>query len=62
MRLSTDKSGRWDTDFVYDNLFRYKNIKKIWVRGTPLMNDLFSKILGELYEELRISKYDFDIV
>jgi len=40
----------------------YKNIKKIWVRGTPKMNEIFEKALAELHFELRISMFDYEIV
>jgi hypothetical protein len=53
---------RWDVDFIYDQLRSYVNIKKIWVRGTPKMNEIFEKALCELHFELHISKYDYDIV
>ena len=68
MRLSeTDDGGpkmpRWTPKFIEDELVpQAGQIKKIWVCGPPVMNEMFDKTLGGLASKLQIQTHQVDVM
>jgi hypothetical protein len=60
MRSDTESSNRWTEESIYKEIDKYRNIdlRKIWVCGPPLMNELFDKSLSQLDEV----KYRYEVL
>lgn len=58
-------SSRWDFKFIDETLSRYRKqnvIKKVWVCGPPIMNEMFDKSLEELGPKYGINRHGIDVM
>lgn len=49
------KKERWDGDFINKQLSMQDNIKRVWVCGPPVLNELFDKHLLSVKDSIKFS-------
>lgn len=53
-----DKKPRWDEKFIESELTPHANkIRKIWICGPPVMNELFDKTMEKTQDKLGLKKH-----
>ena len=61
VRFSQDggkRAPRWDSKFIEKEMEQYAgNIEKIWVCGSPAMNEAFDKAFEELRFKLKLQPH-----
>ena len=65
VRYSNHNKGRWDEDFVERQLevLSKVDLKKIWVCGPPVMNEVFDKTYERFSERTsRITRDMFEVL
>jgi len=54
---------RWDLPFTKNFLAQnVENLKKVWVCGTPQMNEVFSTIIEEAVKPYNLGKGQYEIM
>jgi NAD(P)H-flavin reductase len=67
-RFSNDpkNSRKWDHEFIDETLARYSKgdskVKKVWVCGPPIMNEMFDRSLEELAPKYNINVHGIDVM
>ena len=58
-----DKKPRWDAKFIEQELTPFsKEIKRVWICGPPVMNELFDRTMEGLQEKLGLKPHQIDVL